>query len=143
MYRTFPLKLILQLAEDDPTAYVELLKSQAKAAEAEQSKQLVRGSCAQFIIEAQLAQPAGLPVAVHIWAARDGRCEHDWRVMWLLGGLEMHVCESCEYVMCDHWKAHHWSCSVHNGWKVLRGLPMHGAKAQGTLCEEKQETDLH
>ncbi|KAF5831036.1 hypothetical protein DUNSADRAFT_13687 [Dunaliella salina] len=60
------------LAEDDPQAYADFLKSQAKAAEAEQSQQVVRGSSAQVLIEAQLAQPVHTPAVLHIWAARDG-----------------------------------------------------------------------
>ena len=67
---------LMQLAENDPQAYADFLKSQARAAEAEQSQQLVKGSTAQFIIEAQLAQQADKAsmALVHVWAARDGAC---------------------------------------------------------------------
>lgn len=67
-----------RLAEDDPQAYADFLKSQARTAEAEQKKELVRGGSAQFVIEARLLQPAGAAVAVHVWAARDG--EWVWKL---------------------------------------------------------------
>lgn len=63
-----------QLAEDDPEAYADFLQSQVRAAEEEQSRQVVRGSSAQVLVEARMAGPTQGTGVLHVWAARDGEC---------------------------------------------------------------------